>query len=382
MIRPMLLAASLLLMAAPAPSDAADLKRSIFGKTIDGRDVEAITLTNPSGMSATILTYGATLQALMVPDPAGKLADVVLGYDDVAGYEKSANYFGASVGRYANRIAKGRFELDGRSYQLALNDNGAASLHGGQAGFDKKIWSVARVTEGPSASVEMTYVSPDGEEGYPGTLTTTVTYTLDDQNGLAIDYRATSDRPTIVNLTHHALFNMAGHSAAQSALDNVLQLAASRYLPVDEHLIPTGALSPVEGGVFDFLAPTVIGARVRDGAEPQLVVGRGYDHSFVLDGAAGALRLAARLSDPSSGRTLEFWSDQPGLQLYSGNFIDGTTVGKQGHVYRQGDGVALEPQRFPDAPNQKHLGSAVLRPGQVYSNSILLRASPMSRSRE
>lgn len=352
---------------------AADAARSAFGRTRDGQAVEAVTLTSRGGMRATIISYGATLQGLVVPDPAGRPADVVLGYGDVAAYEAAANYFGASVGRYANRIANGAFTIDGRAYGLARNDNGAASLHGGTKGFDKKVWTISKVEDGATAAVELTLVSPDGDEGYPGELKVTARYALSDDNALTIQYRAISDKPTVVNLVNHALYNMAGEGAGGGALGNRLQVNAESYLPVDSRLIPTGLKATVVGGAFDFRRPTEIAARIRSAAEPQLLLGRGYDHCFVLPPAAD-IQLAATLSDPASDRTLEFWTDQPGMQFYSGNFIDATTAGKGGAIYRQGDGVALEAQRFPDAPNQPNLGQARLVPGQTYSSTLVLKA--------
>jgi aldose 1-epimerase len=336
-------------IALPAGALAADYARAPFGKTPDGTAVEAITLTNGKGVSATVITYGATLQSLIAPGRDGTKADIALGFKDAEAYAKNASYFGASVGRFANRIGKGKFTLDGKTYQLALNNNGVAALHGGLKGFDKQVWKVSDVKRGPVASVTFTYVSPDGEEGYPGTLTATATYALDEQNQLTISYGATTDKPTIVNMTNHALFNVAGEGTADGAMGNVLTL-------------------------FDFRKPRVVSERVRDARDPQIVVGRGYDHNMVLTGkAGGAPRLAARLADPKSGRVLEILSDQPGIQFYTGNFIDGTTVGKSGKIYRQGDGIALEPQHFPDAPNKPAFASVRLDPGQKYSNVMVFK---------
>jgi len=364
----------------PAMAHAADYSRAAFGKTPSGEAVEAITLTNGKGVSATIITYGATLQALIAPDRNGKTADIALGYADAAAYVKTANYFGASVGRYANRIGKGRFTLDGKTYQLELNNNGVAALHGGARGFDKVVWSVLYVKDGPVASVTLGHVSPDGDQGYPGTLTVTATYALDELNQLTVTYGAETDRPTIVNLTNHALFNLAGEGAPEGATGNVLTLFADGYTPVDADLIPTGAITPVAGTPFDFRTPTAISARLRDARDPQMVIGRGYDHNYVLnDKAGGEPRLAARLSDPASGRTLELLSDQPGLQLYAGNFIDGTTVGKSGKIYRQGDGIALEPQHFPDSPNKPNFAPVRLDPGQTYRNMMVFRLTTVGK---
>jgi aldose 1-epimerase len=365
-----------LIAAAALPSGAlaADYTRGAFGKTPDGEAVEAITLSNSHGVSATVITYGATLQSLVAPDRAGVKADIALGFKDAEAYAKNASYFGASVGRFANRIGKGKFVLDGKPYQLALNNNGVAALHGGVKGYDKVVWKVVEVKRGPVASVTFSHVSPDGDQGYPGTLTATATYALDEKNQLTITYGATTDKPTIVNLTNHALFNLAGEGSADGAMGNVLTLASDGYTPVDAELIPTGAITPVAGTPFDFRTPHVIGKRVRDASDPQMVIGRGYDHNMVLTGkAGGAPRLAARLTDPKSGRTLEILSDQPGIQFYTGNFIDGTMVGKSGKIYRQGDGVALEPQHFPDAPNKPAFAPVRLDPGQTYRNVMVFR---------
>ncbi|KQV57532.1 MULTISPECIES: aldose epimerase family protein [unclassified Caulobacter] len=365
---------SALALVAISSANAAELSRKPFGKTPSGEAVEALTLTNSHGVSATVITYGATLQSLIGPDRAGKKADIALGFADAAAYAKNASYFGASVGRFANRIGKGRFALDGKTYQLALNNNGVAALHGGVKGFDKVIWKVLSAKSGPTASVTFGYVSPDGEEGYPGTVTATATYALDEQNNLTITYGATTDKPTIVNMTNHALFNVAGEGSAEGAMGNVLTIPADGYTPVDSELIPTGTITPVTGTPFDFRTPKAVAARVRDARDPQMVIGRGYDHNYVLNGkAGGAPRLAARLADPKSGRVLEILSDQPGIQFYSGNFIDGTMVGKSGKIYRQGDGIALEPQHFPDAPNKPQFAPVRLDPGQTYRNVMVFR---------
>jgi aldose 1-epimerase len=371
-LKPIALCGAIVLTATGA--QAAELSRKPFGRTPSGEAVEAFTLTNGHGVSATVITYGATLQALVAPDREGKKADIVLGFADAAAYVKNASYFGASVGRFANRIGKGRFMLDGQTYQLALNDHGLAALHGGTKGFDKVVWRVLAAKSGPIASVTLGHVSPDGEEGYPGTLTATATYALGEDNQLTVTYGATTDKPTIVNLTNHALFNLAGEGSADGAMGNVLTIPADGYTPVDAELIPTGQIAPVADTAFDFRKPVAIGKRIRDAREPQLVIGRGYDHNYALNGAAGgALRLAARLTDPKSGRTLEILSAEPGVQFYAGNFIDGALVGKSGRVYRQGDGVALEPQHFPDAPNKPRFAPVRLDPGQIYSNRMVFR---------
>jgi len=367
----------LLTLAAPIAGHAATLSRAPFGQTPSGEAVEAFTLSNAQGVSATVITYGATLQSLVAPGRNGTKADIVLGFSDASAYARNASYFGATVGRVANRIGKGRFTLDGKPYQLALNNNGVAALHGGVKGFDKVVWKVLDVKSGPAgAAVTLGYVSADGEEGYPGALTATATYALDEKNQLTVTYGATTDKPTIVNMSNHALFNLAGEGSADGAMGNVLTLPADGYTPVDAELIPTGEIKAVAGTPFDFRKPTPVGARIRDGRDPQMVIGRGYDHNYVLNGkAGGALRLAARLSDPKSGRTLEVLSDQPGLQFYAGNFIDGTMVGKSGRIYRQGDGIALEPQHFPDAPNKPAFASIRLNPGERYSNRMIFKLS-------
>jgi aldose 1-epimerase len=365
---------SALALVAISSANAAELSRKPFGQTPSGEKVEALTLTNSRGVSATVITYGATLQSLIGPDRAGKKADIALGFADAAAYAKNASYFGASVGRFANRIGKGRFAIDGKTYQLALNNNGVAALHGGVKGFDKVVWKVLSAKAGPTASVTFGYVSPDGEEGYPGTVTATATYALDEQSNLTITYGATTDKPTIVNMTNHALFNVAGEGSSEGAMGNVLTIPADGYTPVDSELIPTGKITPVAGTAFDFRTPKAVAARVRDARDPQMVIGRGYDHNYVLNGkAGGAPRLAARLADPKSGRVLEILSDQPGIQFYSGNFIDGTMVGKSGKIYRQGDGIALEPQHFPDAPNKPQFAPVRLDPGQTYRNVMIFR---------
>lgn len=373
-IRDLFSAVALVTALLPASALAADYTRGSFGKTPDGAEVEAIVLTNQNGVSATVITYGATLQSLVAPDRAGVKADIALGFKDAAAYDRNASYFGASVGRFANRIGKGRFTLDGKTYQLALNNNGVAALHGGVKGFDKVVWQVVDVKRGPVASVTLRHLSPDGDQGYPGALTATATYALNEKNELTVTYTATTDRPTIVNLTNHALFNLAGEGSSDGAMGNVLTVAADGYTPVDAELIPTGAITPVAGTPFDFRQPQVVGDRVRDANDPQMVIGRGYDHNYVLTGkSGGAPRLAARLSDPKSGRALEILSDQPGIQLYTGNFIDGTTIGKSGKIYRQGDGIALEPQHFPDAPNKPGFAPVRLDPGQAYRNTMIFR---------
>lgn len=365
----------LISMIASTSAGAVEASRTPAGKLADGTAIEAITLTNAQGVSAKILTYGATLQSLVGPDRQGRPADVLLGYDDLAGYVDHPNYFGVTVGRYANRIAGGRFTLDGKSYQLPLNDK-VNSLHGGGKGFDKLPWKVVSLKSGPTASVILSLSSPDGDSGYPGKLETTVTYALDESGALTISFEAKTDRPTIVNLTNHAIFNLGGEGSPGGALGHLLTIPAGAYTPVDASLIPTGELRPVERTVFDFRSPRPIVDGVRDGHDPQIVVGRGYDHNWVLDkGSTSEPQLAARLKDPVSGRVLDVLTTEPGIQFYAGNFLDGTLVGKQGHLYRMGDGVALEPQKFPDSPNKPGFPSARVDPGKPYRHIMAYRLS-------
>jgi aldose 1-epimerase len=304
---------------------------------------------------------------------------VTLGYDDVRSYVEHPNYWGQTIGRYANRIGGGRFTLDGKTYRLALNDK-TNSLHGGTVGFDKRVWQIVEVSDkGGVAKVALRLVSPAGDQGYPGNLTVTTTYTLDDRGALTIDMDASTDAPTIVNLTNHALFNLAGEGAPEGVLAHRLTIPARRYTPVDATLIPTGELRLVAGTPFDFTSGRTIDEVVRDGRDSQIVIGRGIDHNFVLDeGKTRAPKLAARLEDPRSGRVLEVLTDQPGIQIYTGNFLDGTLVGKGGHIYRMGDGIALEPQLFPDTPNKPAFGSARVDPGRPYHHRMIYRLSVAS----
>ena len=357
-------------------ADAATARREPFGKLPDGTQIESVVLTGSNGVSARIMTLGAALQSFSGPDRSGKIADVTLGYDDAASYVTHPNFWGQTVGRYANRIAGGRFTLDGKTYQLPVNDK-TNSLHGGTTGFDKRVWQIVDVSDaGGIAKVAMRMMSPAGDQGYPGTLTVTTTYSLNDRGELTIDFDATTDAPTIVNLTNHALFNLAGEGAPGGALTHRFTVAARRYTPVDDALIPTGELRPVAGTPLDFTSPRVLDEVVRDGRDPQIVIGRGVDHNFVLDGGRTAEpKLAARLEDPHSGRVLDVLTDQPGIQVYTGNFLDGTLVGKNGHVYRMGDGIALEPQVFPNTPNQPSFGSARVDPGKPYHHRMIYRLS-------
>jgi aldose 1-epimerase len=363
------------LMMTPSAARAADAKREPAGAMKDGTAIEAITLSNARGVKARILSYGATLQSLVAPDRRGTPADVLLGYDDAASYETYPNYFGVTVGRYANRIGGGRFTLDGKTYQLPLNDK-VNSLHGGGKGFDKAAWRIVSVKSGPTASVVLAHRSPDGDAGYPGTLDVTVTYSLDEAGALSIAFDAKTDKPTVVNMTNHAIFNLAGEGAPQGAMGHRLTIPARAITPVDQTLIPTGALQPVAGTVFDFRNGRVVADGLRDGKDRQIIFGRGYDHNFAIDaGLTVAPKLAARLEDPGSGRVLEVLTTEPGVQFYTGNFLDGTLIGKQGHVYRMGDGIALEPQKFPDAPNKPNFVSARVDPGKPYHHLMVYRLS-------
>ncbi len=319
------------------------------------------------------MTYGATLQSLFAPDAQGELADIVLGHDDVAGYEQTHTYLGATIGRYANRIAGGRFELDGTCYQLAQND-GSNTLHGGHSGFDRAVWTIESIHDGKAASVKLSHVSPNGECGFPGEVRAVVTYELSEAGDLTIAFTATTTRPTILSMTNHALFNLAGDGALQGAMLHRLTIPASAYTPVDGQCIPTGELRPVTGTVFDFRQGRIVADGLREGRERQIAIGRGYDHNFVLDkGLTVEPQLAAILQDPATGRQVEVLTTEPGLQLYTGNDYDGRNRGKAGRLYRMGDGIALEPQKFPDTPNQPAFGSVRLDPGETYRHTMIYR---------
>ncbi len=346
------------------------IERHTFGKLPDGTPVEAFTLKNSKGVEATILNYGGLVVSLKVPDKNGKLGDVVLGYDTVDGYLKESPYFGAMIGRYGNRIAKGKFTLNGQQYTLAVN-NGPNALHGGIKGFDKVVWTphLLATTEGPA--LELTYLSRDGEEGYPGNLSVRATYTLTEDNGLKLEYRATTDKDTVVNLTQHSYFNLAGRG---DNLQHEVMIPADRFTPVDRTLIPTGELRPVEGTPFDFRKSTAIGARIGQDDE-QLKFGNGYDHNWVINKKAGEFTLMARVYEPTSGRVMEVFSTEPGLQFYTGNFLDGKITGKGGWVYNFRNAFAMEPQHFPDSPNQPNFPSVVLKPGQEYKHTLMYKFS-------
>jgi aldose 1-epimerase len=344
----------------------AGVKSEPFGKTPDGKPVEIFALTNAGGIEIRAMNYGGIITSLRVPDRNGRVDDVVLGFDRLDGYLKDHPFFGAIIGRYGNRIAKGQFSLNGQTYKLATN-NGPNHLHGGDKGFDKVLWN-AKAVPGKNA-VTFSRTSPDGEEGYPGNLQVEVTYTLTDKNELVVEYRAATDKPTVVNLTQHSYFNLAGH-ASGDVLAQQLMINADRYTPVDETLIPTGELAPVEGTPFDFRKPVAIGARISQ-THPQLKNGLGYDHNWVLNRTGTGLELAARATDPKSGRTLEIRTTEPGIQFYSGNFLDGKLTGKQGAQYRHRNGFCLETQHFPDSPNQPKFPSTTLRPGADYRSTTV-----------
>jgi aldose 1-epimerase len=352
------------------PAMTSSITKTAYGQTQSGQPIDLYTMKNAAGMEADIITFGGTLVSLKVPGRGGQTADVVLGFDNLAGYEAKGPFFGALVGRYGNRIAKGRFKLDGVEYKLAIND-GPNSLHGGLKGFDKKVWQ-AREVPGGDPALELTYVSKDGEEGYPGTLTAKATYTLTAANELRIDYSATTDKDTVVNLTNHSYFNLAGQGEGD-ILGHAMQINASKFTPVDATLIPTGELRPVDGTPFDFRQPTAIGARINNDDE-QLKLGGGYDHNFVVDGHAGTLRLAARVTEPTSGRVLEVSTTEPGVQFYTGNFLNGDAKGK-GKVYQKRYGFCLETQHFPDSPNQPAFPTTTLKPGAEYKSTTVFKFS-------
>ncbi|MFG3003784.1 aldose epimerase family protein [Streptomyces calvus] len=342
--------------------------KTLFGKLADGTKVHSWSLEN-GGTRMRVLSYGGIVQSLEVPDRRGRHANVSLGFDDLADYVASSPYFGALIGRYGNRIDKGRFTLDGTDHQLSVND-GENSLHGGARGFDKRVWDVEPFTAGPDVGLRLYHTSVDGEMGYPGTLRATVTYTLTRDGDWRIDYEATTDRATVVNLTSHVYWNLAGEGSG-GIEDHELTIAASRYTPTDAGLIPTGELAPVAGTPFDFRRAKPIGRDIR-AAHPQLITAQGFDHNWVLDkGITDRPEHVATLRDPSSGRTLRIATNEPGLQFYSGNFLDGTLTGTGGRVYRQGDGLCLETQHFPDSPNQPSFPSTVLRPGETYRTTTV-----------
>jgi len=363
-------------LGAPRPkagpsANAPGITKSPFGKMPEGQVMDLYTLTNRGGMKVTLTNYGGRVVSILVPDRQGKMSDVVLGFDNLDGYLGNNPFFGALVGRYANRIGKARFTLNGVEYKLAQND-GPNTLHGGVKGFDKVAWTARESSKNPPA-LELTYVSPDGEEGYPGKLTSIVVYTLTDSNELKIDYTATTDKDTVLNLTNHAYFNLAGEGNGD-ILKHEIMINADRFTPVDSTLIPTSELRNVEGTPFDFRKATAIGARI-DANDEQIKFGRGYDHNFVLNRTGRGLSLAARVTEPQSGRVLEVRTTQPGIQFYTGNFLDGSVHGKGGKAYGRRSAFCLETQHFPDSPNQPKFLSAVLKPGQTYHETTIYKFS-------
>jgi aldose 1-epimerase len=358
---------SLPLMGASSMSDS--IERSSFGQLPNGTAVDLYRLRNRNGMEARIATYGGIVTYLTAPDRHGHYADVVLGYDSLAGYLNSSPYFGALIGRYGNRIANGAFSLNGSRYTLAIN-NAPNSLHGGTVGFDKVVWKVASATVTPDGpSLALRYVSADGEEGYPGTLTVSATYTLTANDTLRLEYRASTDKDTVINLTHHSYFNLRGQG---DVLGSIAQINASEFTPVDATLIPTGEMRPVAGTPLDFRKPTPIGARI-DADDEQIRFGRGYDHNWVIDKPTDAFGVMATVYEPTTGRVVEASSTEPGMQFYTGNFLDGTIKGKGGWSYARRDAFTLEPQHYPDSPNHPGFPSTVLKPGQTYRNVIAYR---------
>jgi aldose 1-epimerase len=352
--------------------------KAAFGKTPDGTPVDIYTLRNSRGAEARIMTYGGIVQKLTMPDKNGEFADVVLGFDSLdgyvnPGYVKACPYFGALIGRYGNRIGGAKFTLEGQTCTLATN-NGPNSLHGGVKGFDKVVWTAVKADVGSKGPrLKLNYLSKDGEEGFPGNLNVTATYTLTDDNELKLQFTATTDKPTVVNLTHHSYFNLAGQGNGDT-LNHSVYINSDKTTPVDSGLITTGEFAGVAGTPFDFRTPTAIGARIND-PNTVLQYGPGYDHNWVINKPAGQFGLMARVSDPKSGRVMEVWSDEPGLQFYAGNFLDGTLIGKEGKVYQRRNAFCMEPQHYPDSPNKPNFPSVELKPGQTYHNTIAYKFS-------
>ena len=343
------------------------IQKQSFGQTKEGLPVDLYTMTNPKGTSVSISTYGGTVQALNVKDRSGMLGDVVLGFDSLTGYESEHPYFGALIGRYGNRIAKGKFTLNGKPYTLAVN-NGPNHLHGGIKGFSRQVWRAKEVGDN---ALELTYISKDGEEGYPGTLTATVRYTLTPANELRLDYTATTDADTVANLTNHSYFNLAGLA---DNLSHQIEIYAGRFTPVDAGLIPTGELRPVKGTPFDFTAPHAIGERI-DAKDEQIKLGGGYDHNFVFTKQDGKLNLVAKVTESTSGRVMEVLTTEPGVQFYTGNFLDGSLKGKGARSYGRRAAFCLETQHFPDSPNQPKFPSTVIKAGETRKSTTVYRFS-------
>ncbi|MCC6393908.1 MAG: galactose mutarotase [Bryobacterales bacterium] len=351
----------------PEPPKTMKIRKQPFGQTKNGESVELYTLTNRNGVETSITNYGGRVVTLKVPDRAGKFADVVLGFDTLDGYLGNSPYFGALIGRYGNRIGKAKFTLDGKEYKLAAN-NGPNALHGGVLGFDKVVWN-GEQGAGEEPSLKLNYLSKDGEEGYPGNLSVTVVYTLTDRNELKIDYAASTDKDTVLNLTNHSYFNLAGEGVGD-ILNHEIMINADRFTPIDSGLIPTGELRPVKGTPFDLTKPVAIGAHIND-KDQQILFGKGYDHNFVLNG--GGLALAARVVEPKSGRVMEVLTTQPGVQFYTGNFLDGSVQGKGGKAYPHRSAFCLETQHFPDSPNKPDFPSVVLKPGEKFESTTVYR---------
>ncbi|MEI9960772.1 MAG: aldose epimerase family protein [Limisphaerales bacterium] len=341
-----------------------------FGKTLDGKEVEIYTLRNSKGMEARIMTYGGIVVSLKVPDKNGNFDDVVLGYDNLDGYLTNSPYFGALIGRYGNRIAKGKFTLDGKTYSLPQN-NGENTLHGGTNGFHAVVWTAKPMQTAAGPALKLTYLSKDREEGFPGNLSVTAIYTVTEDNALRVDFTATTDEKTVCNLTHHSYFNLRGSG---DVLDHEVYINADTFTPVDTNQIPTGELRPVQGTPFDFRVPIAIGARITND-DVQLKIGKGYDHNWVINKKLDELSLMARVYEPESGRILEVSSTEPATQFYSGNFLDGTITSKDGWVYEQRDGFCFEPQHYPDSPNHPSFPSTELNPGEIYKNTIIYKFS-------
>lgn len=356
---------------APVKKGNPSVKMQPYGKMPDGTDVEVYTLTNAAGMQARIITYGGAVASLTAPDKSGKFDDIVLGMDSVDGYRQQSNYFGALIGRYGNRIGHASFTLEGKKYSLPKNDHDN-TLHGGTQGFDKRVWKAHEMSTAAGPAVELTYVSKDGEEGFPGTLTAKVVYTLTDANELKIDYTATTDKPTVVNLTNHSYFNLAGPGG--DILQHQVTILADRFTPVDAGLIPTGELKPVKGTPFDFNKATAIGSRINQD-DQQLKFGNGYDHNWVLNKRAGAMGKAAEVYDPKSGRVMEVMTSEPGLQFYTGNFLDGKVKGKGGIAYPFRGAFCMETQHYPDSPNKPAFPTTELKPGQTYHTTTVYKFS-------
>lgn len=367
---------SLIIATLSAQAAGLSAEHKAFGKTNDGTPVEQYTLRNSHGLQATVITYGGVLQSLKVPGKDGKSEDIVLGFDDVQGYQSGTAYFGATIGRYGNRLANGTFELDGRHYQVPKND-GPNSLHGGPLGFDKHVWKAQPTKSKDSVGVTLTYLSVDGEMGFPGNLKTEVTYSLTENNELRIDYKASTDKPTVLNLTNHSYFNLAG-AGNGDVLNQVATLYASQYTPVNATLIPTGELAPVANTPMDFTQPTAIGKNIK-ADHPQLKFAEpkqgGFDFNWVLDAKGDVSKLTADVSDPQSGRRLQLYTSEPGVQFYTGNFLDGTVKGKAGKIYPHWGAFTLETQHYPDSPNQPNFPSTRLDPGKTYTQSVVLKFS-------